>query len=486
MRGRLQPSKSSSLLARVASGFGSMSVGMAFQAGFGFVSLMIAVRYIPKSLIGDAVIIQSLSAMFEVLSALCLHDISITKLIASETDQLEKDEIARTAVGSQVLLAVTVVLLIAATRPLSVGLMNSETLGRYFVYLPLMYVGENSYNRLAAVLQGYNRFARIAFSQILNAALKLVLTVLLVATLRLGMSGWLLSFVLGYGVAVCAQIAMLPMRPRVSFSLRHFRLLFAFGRNLGLNNLLSFAFRRTDRLLVGGMVSSAAVAAYSAANRLPTTVHKLYDAFRKVYFPVYAELHGRHAHSQKERLTSVTVSVLSFGVVLVSLIVVLFRTEIVLLVFTEEYLDSATALGLLMLPLSVGLIQNVYSATLIAADYPAEPFKINVIGMSVNLGANLLLIPIFGFYGAVYARIVAVFVAHPAYVFFLRLHRLKGHYLQHGIPLLIAGVCTGVYYALQVQGIGTRIALIAVFVALWAAINWSSLRRAVARFRTLC
>jgi O-antigen/teichoic acid export membrane protein len=299
------------------------------------------------------------------------------------------------------------------------------------------------------------------------------------------MDGWLLSFVLGYGLAVCLQIAMLPMRPRLGFSLKHFRALFAFGMNLGLNNLLSFAFRRTDRLLIGGMVTSAAVAAYSAANRLPTTVHKLYDAFRKVYFPIYAELHGRHAQSQKDRLTSVTISVLSFGIVLVSLIVVLFRTEIVLLIFTKEYLDSATALGLLMLPLSVGLIQNLYSATLIASDHPQEPIKINAVGMTVNLGVNLLLIPLFGFYGAIYARIAAVLIAHPAYVFFLRLHHLKGHYLQHAIPLLIAGLCLGLYYALQLHGIGTRIALVVTFVAVWAVMNRSTLQRALAGSRAL-
>ncbi|MDZ7673844.1 MAG: lipopolysaccharide biosynthesis protein [Acidimicrobiales bacterium] len=150
-------------------------------------------------------------------------------------------------------------------------------------------------------------------------------------------------------------------RPRLRFSRRHFRDLFGFSVRIFGSQVLVQAFRRSDDLLIGGVLGPVPLGLYSVAYRLMTIFNEMFvRSLSKVMFPAVAQLQDdlvrlERAMYKAVGLTSVLAVPAFVGMGIVA-------PELVVLVFGEEWREAGPiaamlAVGGLPLPLWTMLMQ---------------------------------------------------------------------------------------------------------------------------------
>jgi O-antigen/teichoic acid export membrane protein len=454
-----------SFLSRFIKGVASLSFGTFFQIGLGFFGLLIAVRYVPEEQFGVFVLLQVSASFFVMFSGLALENISVTKLITnSEEDQ--KIEIVNTAICYKLLICIVMSLVILFCKPLLNNIFKSEQLSQLLIYIPLYYLLNSFYDFFLQVLQGFHKYREMAISQIINGSIKFILIVVFLIILKIGIIGLIYAFLISFAVSIVFQYFVVPVKKQLKLDPDLLRRIFKFGFPLGLNSVLTFIFMKIDRFMIGAMISPLGVAYYEIAARIPDTCHRMYHSFQLVFFPNMSELFAEKRYHEAEKVLNNSLRLISLVTVFATLLATLFQKDIVRLLFSDRYLESAPALPLLLFSLSVGIVGNILGTSLVALGQSDKPVKINLVDTITNVAGNLILIPYFGFMGAVYATIISRCATNPFNVWFLRKGGVKvqvSHYLK---PMLVFGLCGFLFLIIKPENIIIKISIIGLFLVL--------------------
>jgi O-antigen/teichoic acid export membrane protein len=227
--------------------------------------------------------------------------------------------------------------------------------------------------------------------------------------------------------------------------------------------------------MIGAMISTLGVAYYEIAARIPDTCHRMYNSFQLVFFPNMSELFAEKRYHEAEKVLNNSLRLISLVTVFATLIATLFQKDIVRLLFSDRYLESAPALPLLLLSLSVGIVGNILGTSLVALGQSDKPVKINIVDTVTNVAGNLLLIPTYGFMGAVYATILSRCATNPFNVWFLRRGGVKVQISQYLKPLLVFMVCGVLFLIIKPETVIVKISFIVFF--LFLCLIFSILRK---------
>jgi len=296
--------------------------------------------------------------------------------------------------------------------------------------------------------------------------MNLFLVLIMVVYIHKGILGLVYARVIALAVALVYQTFVLPMRHRCVFDTALLREMFKFGFPLGLNNILYFVFTKFDALLLGAMLSPVGVAYYGTATRIPDASRRMFESFRTVYFPNMAELFVARKKQEAEALLNNSLRIVSFLTIFITLVSVLFRERIVVFLFTAQYLDCAPVLAVLMVALSIGLVGNILGTSLVSAGYPKLPVVINIADTSVNVLANLMLIPVMGVMGAACAALLARAVTNPLNVWFLKKSGINVMISEYLKPFAIFAVCLMIQLVVGSHNILFYLCIIGLYVVL--------------------
>ena len=144
----------------------------------------------------------------------------------------------------------------------------------------------------------------------------------------------------------------------------------------------------------------------------------------------------------------------------------LFQKEIVRLLFSERYLESAPAFPLLMANLGLMNIGNILGATLVAVNQADKPVKINIVATITNVFGNLIMIPLYGVMGAVYATIISSCATNPFIIWFLKKANVKVEATQYIKPILAFGVCSVMFFIFKPESMMAKLFLIVLFLCI--------------------
>jgi O-antigen/teichoic acid export membrane protein len=242
-----------------------------------------------------------------------------------------------------------------------------------------------------------------------------------------------------------------------------YKTIFKFGFPLGLNNILYFVYSRIDRLLLGAMINPIGVAYYEVASRIPNKSQQLYGSFNNVFFPNISEYIAKKNYREAEKILNNSLRLISFATIFATVIATIFRKEIIILLFSKMYIESATVLSIMMVSLSITITGTILGTSLVALGQSDKPVKINLVNAATNVVCNLILIPIFGFMGAAYAALLSHSIALPFYVWFLKKSKIRleiTHYLK---PLLGYCLLLAIFILIGPVSIITKLTLIMVF-----------------------
>ena len=118
------------------------------------------------------------------------------------------------------------------------------------------------------------------------------------------------------------------------------------------------------------------------------------------------------------------------------MVVYCFQSEIVVTLFTAQYIESSFAFFLFMIVFYFSSIGSITGYSLVALNKNLLSFNANFVGVLTGVIASLILTPLFGFVGAVYGIILSRFISSGLGIFYLGKQFVKVSYLGTILPLL--------------------------------------------------
>lgn len=224
---------------------------------------------------------------------------------------------------------------------------------------------------------------------------------------------------------------------RLQFDRAHLAKIIHFGWPLQVNDVLNFVFSNMGSLTVAAFLGPAEVALLSVAGKVPTMIYKLYESFRSVYLPNLTKLLADGDQRRAHQLLNTSLRLTSFVTALGALVAAIWSREIITLLFSQQYLPSATAFVLLMAAVNISLAGNVLGTSLVGAGDSKGPVIANIVTAGVNLLTNLTLIPLLGVNGAALASSAGSLVANPVNVWLLRRRKIWPNVMAYLKPLLV-------------------------------------------------
>lgn len=214
----------------------------------------------------------------------------------------------------------------------------------------------------------------------------------------------------------------------------------------------------TDTLMLGYFCTSSEVGIYNAAMPTAKLMGIVLGAFGIIFMPVVTELYARN-RIEDLRNTYSSVTKWIFAIVLpVFLLMSLFSTPIIKIMFGSEYTEGAMALSILAFSYFVSALVGLAGSILTTYGRTKIVMGCTFVGAGFNFLFNFLLIPIYGINGAAIATGSSVVLMSVLYLFFVyRTARMQPFRVSYVKPLFASVIAVSVVYAITKYVIGVSL-----------------------------
>jgi O-antigen/teichoic acid export membrane protein len=289
-----------------------------------------------------------------------------------------------------------------------------------FLLIPLMAL--NALN--AGILQGFHH---VVEGQLPELLVKPVLAVSVMVLFGLWLASFSIFWALGLLVAVelvtlLAGITLLARRlpPAVKQAPPSYQAGTWFVAALPLLLLanLHLVHGRIDLLMLEAMVSTEAVAIYAVAIKCGSLIGFTMTAVNVVLGPMFASLYAANDMHQLQHLVTRSARMLLLLTTPLVVGMVLFG-ESILAIFGAEFTAGWLALAILSVGYPFDVVMGSVGLLLIMTNHARDAATGLGVGMLLNLGLNLLLIPMLGIEGAALATAISIIVRNMIMAWFV-------------------------------------------------------------------
>ena len=407
--------KKNILKGSAATSIGTIS-GMVFQ----FLTVMILARYVTKDDLGIYVLVIVVSGMLNLLGGLGLG-LTMVKYIASNIIEEKEDVLFP-------------VLLIRAFGCLLFGVLFlllgrhitqifNENLYNYAWYIIAIFILANFRDLFYNLMQGLKLFKQYSIVNVTSSVFRVLVILPFLILNKLDIQNLLIIEILATFQPVFHQLLVIPFNKylRVKPTTKSFKKVINFSIPLYLNNLVDFINNQMNIFIIGAYLNPAGVANYDIARKVPQALKKIFSSYMVVYFPNLAALFSNKDKKEAVNLIEKSISIFSITAILLFLFSFLFRNKLTLLLFSARYEEVSLGFALLILNFFVDRLGNLMGFPFLPAGHPSVPTWVNAVGSVISIGLSLLLVPIYGYMGAIYALLIMnPILAFLYYLFMLR------------------------------------------------------------------
>lgn len=318
------------------------------------------------------------------------------------TDVREKNAAFNTCFWTQVVsIFMVAVLILPFTDSLSQALFES-TAQKYNIFLVTTTALAGACTTFGlSFLRANNKAGLFIVLQILKASLIATLNIYFVAYLKLDYYGIIVSNLIVTALICVIILSILAKHIRPLFSLSYFKKIITFSAPIFLINVLFFLLNLSDRFLLNYFGSADDVGLYSFGSKIGSIVTLAVIApFSTAVLPyalsIAHEPDFKHTFSKINKYFTIIITYLSLAIFM-------FSKELIMLISTSEYYSAVGIIGPILLS---GIFFGLYYNLSIALDIVEKTYLYVYIvfgGAVVNIAANVVLIPIMGFYGSAIA-----------------------------------------------------------------------------------
>ncbi len=422
----------------------SMGTSTLVRIVFGFLSISIAARIIPQEDFGVYFLLLAIVYFLEMITDAGLR-LSAAKFIASAPNDDERQAIVNNLLTFRILTLLVISFLAYISKPFILSFYPSDLLDSLFIYVPIVFCVQLTESTLTYMMQGFHLYKQMAFLQVATSALNLLLMIIFLLVLNWGVEGFVLAYITSLLVVALVRVWAIPTPKRLAFEPKLIRRIIKFGLPLQGNDILTFMFNRVDVFLLGALMGPLQIAYLEIAGKIPHNFGRLYQALQSVYFPNMAELFAQDRRLEAEVIMNNFLRIAAFVTMFLTMVFILFQDAIIVLVFSDKYLISGPAMSLLMIMVSVSVASTILDTSLIAIDRPVYLLVINSVTAVVSVVANIVLIPRFGFMGAVYASLIATCASYPVSLWGVYREKIRVNPFEYLKPAFILGICSIIY-----------------------------------------
>lgn len=205
----------------------------------------------------------------------------------------------------------------------------------------------------------------------------------------------------------------------------------------------------SDVLLLKGIKGAAEVAIYSTPSKISFAFQFIPLAFIAALYPRLSELSKLDTTKFRESV-SLAIKYLLLVAVPISAGIFILAKPIILVAFSEKYLDSVPSLQILVLSLIFSFISFPLGAALNASGHETKQTWLTGFTLITNVIANLIFIPKYGATGAAMAALVGNTMLGTV-GFFLLPKKLKVNWSILGPAIIKLGICTGLMVGIVLE-----------------------------------
>lgn len=412
-------SKKRSIISHFFSGTIFIGAARVSTIVLGLVSVMLATRYLTTDAYGAYVLVILFSNFLAHFLSFGLG-LVIPKYLASNDDENYKTTLINTVFHFRVIVVLVVGLSIVISQPLIAGFVNSASTTDIFTATPLVFLMVSFTQLFESILRGRFEFRAIGVVEFISEVIELVLLILFVVVYRLGFWGLIMAKVASQAIWSSLAYRAIRLDHRWEFNVPLLKEMLKFGFPLQIQFMFGFAISRLDTLIVGSLLGTRGVAFYDIAKKIPDSLMQLYSVFISVYFPLIANVYATEKKEKTDYVLNNSIRLVTFLAVFAALIIAFFGKNIIILLFSEEYLASYWVLVLLMIGLILEMVEGLLGYSLVAIGEPDKPLYISMMRAVGSVVGNLTILPILGYIGAAIIYILGILIALPFNIFFLR------------------------------------------------------------------
>lgn len=270
----------------------------------------------------------------------------------------------------------------------------------YAVLICVLYLAETIYTLFGQIVRGLGHNAKYSISVIVYSTVKMLLMVLLIAKLRMGLYGVLISITAAY---ICSDIYMiLSTRLYKYISLSYFikrklKELTTFSLPIVPSSIALWIVNLSDRMVIIHYLGSAANGIYAVSNKIPTLYNTAYNVFNLAWTETAARTSDDGDPSEYYSNLFDTLFKFLIGAMLAIIAV---TPLLFTLLVKGDFKFAISQVPILYFGVFFNSLVNYYSGIYIALKRTKQVGISSAVGAILNLGINLMFVKSIGLYAA--------------------------------------------------------------------------------------
>lgn len=350
---------------------------------------------------------------------------------------------------------------------------KDESLHVYFTFLfvnlalqGLVYLVRTYYNTVEKPFK-YSLVNIVQFSIIF------ILTIYFIVVLHWGVKGWLSAQTIAYIVTFILFVPEYLRNIKVGFDTKLLKKMLVYSSPLAFSLISSMVLSFGDRYVLNFLMGQASVGIYSLAVRLANVVDLvILQAFQLAYIPhvfrTYTDKGFKFFHAKMSTYLVLVIFISALGMALFA--------KGVILIFApgnQQYWQAATYIPYLAFIKVFAGLRFMFSMSMhITKRTKIIPFIV-IAAASLNIGLNILFIPLMKIYGAILASFISFVIMDIAYYYFAQ--KFFSIKYEFGRLTLLIATGIGVYLLstwIRIPNLIVHILVKALFILAYIGILW--------------
>ena len=426
---------------------------------------MIATRYLSTDAYGAYVLVLLFSNFLVQFMSFGLG-LVIPKYLAGgeEYDDKYETSLINTAFYFRAAVVFSTVAIIVIFQPLLAGFVKSPLIADIFKATPIMFAIISFTNLFQSVLRGQLKFKSVGVVEFFSELAKLAFLFLFVVVYELGFWGLVTAKVIGQIIWAFSVYRAVNFKHKWEFNFQLLKEMLRFGLPLQVQYFFDFIYTRLDTIIIGSLLGTKGVALYDIARKIPDSLLQLYTVFISVYFPISANVYAKEKEEKTSNILNNSLRLLTFLALFAALAIFIFGKDIIVLLFSAEYLPIYWVLVLLMIGVTIDMIEEILGYLLVAIGEPDKPLYINIIRAIFSVIGNVIILPILGYMGAAIVYIFGNLIAIPVDDYFLRRKKISPSFIAIIKQAFIAGLLAGLFWIWNPTGFFPRVILALLYI----------------------
>lgn len=328
--------------------------------------------------------------------------------------------------NSDDVLKVAVDIVVASTAILGISLVFLSLLNftafnkLHLFFIFVIYAANAFYNVISVYLQAQNNVFIFAIGGILNTLITCILNIVLLLEARLGLTGYLISYVGGTIVSIIYMIFSSKLYKRKFFMTIDWRLgreLIRYSAPLVFNSLAWWINTASDRYILVFFCGNSITGIYSVAYKIPTILSTIQSVFYNAWS--ISAIKEFDKEDSDGFISKVFILYMILSISCCSLLLIL-NIPIAKILYSKDFFTAWKYVPFLLF----GAVFNglaLFEGCLFSAVKKTRTISVTtIIGAVVNTGLNLWLIPTIGATGAAIATMMGYVVIFSSRLLMLR------------------------------------------------------------------